>query len=120
MVGVLVVDSAPIINSSHTLSALAQKYVTVPEVLKELKDKATRDALEKLPFQLETKSPSEEAILKIVHFSKLTGDYPSLSIVDIKVLALTLQLEWELVGREHLKEDMEKPVVTKILTLGSR
>lgn len=34
----------------------------------------------------------------------MTGDYPSLSITDIKVLALTLQLEWEQVGRDHLRE----------------
>ena len=36
-------------------------------------------------------------------FSKKTGDYPSLSATDIKVIALTYQLEKEKVGTDHLK-----------------
>ena len=41
----------------------------------------------------------------VVQFSKKTGDYASLSLTDIKVLALTLQLEWERVGRDHLRSE---------------
>uniref|UniRef100_A0A8C9Y1F9 NIN1 (RPN12) binding protein 1 homolog n=1 Tax=Sander lucioperca TaxID=283035 RepID=A0A8C9Y1F9_SANLU len=39
--------------------------------------------------------------------SKKTGDYPSLSATDIKVLALTYQLELEHVGYQHLKKEPE-------------
>uniref|UniRef100_A0A8C2KCQ1 NIN1 (RPN12) binding protein 1 homolog n=1 Tax=Cyprinus carpio TaxID=7962 RepID=A0A8C2KCQ1_CYPCA len=41
-------------------------------------------------------------------FSKMTGDYPSLSATDIKVLALTYQLETANVGNEHLKKEPEE------------
>uniref|UniRef100_A0A8C1YN68 NIN1 (RPN12) binding protein 1 homolog n=1 Tax=Cyprinus carpio TaxID=7962 RepID=A0A8C1YN68_CYPCA len=41
-------------------------------------------------------------------FSKMTGDYPSLSATDIKVPALTYQLETENVGTEHLKKEPEE------------
>lgn len=41
--------------------------------------------------------------LTVTEFSKKTGDYPSLSATDIKVIALTYQLEKEKVGSDHLK-----------------
>ena len=41
----------------------------------------------------------------VTEFSKKTGDYPSLSATDIKVLALTYQLELENVGSGHLKKE---------------
>lgn len=39
----------------------------------------------------------------MIEFSKKTGDYPSLSATDLKVIALTYQLEKEFCGTEHLK-----------------
>lgn len=47
----------------------------------------------------------------VTEFSKKTGDYPSLSATDIKVLALTYQLEQEHVGAGHLKKEPEKKVL---------
>ncbi|XP_034721889.1 RNA-binding protein NOB1-like, partial [Etheostoma cragini] len=46
-----------------------------------------------------------EHIRLVTEFSKKTGDYPSLSATDIKVLALTYQLELEHVGAQHLKKE---------------
>lgn len=46
----------------------------------------------------------------MTEFSKKTGDYPSLSATDIKVLALTYQLELEHVGSQHLKKEPEVKV----------
>lgn len=46
----------------------------------------------------------------MTEFSKKTGDYPSLSATDIKVLALTYQLELENVGSQHLREEPEVKV----------
>lgn len=43
----------------------------------------------------------------VTEFSKKTGDYPSLSATDIKVLALTYQLELEHVGSQHLKTEVD-------------
>jgi RNA-binding protein NOB1 len=39
----------------------------------------------------------------VTDFSKKTGDYKSLSAVDIQVIALTFQLEKENVGTNHIK-----------------
>ncbi len=41
----------------------------------------------------------------VVSFSKKTGDFASLSLTDIKVLALALEYEWEMVGKDHLREE---------------
>lgn len=46
----------------------------------------------------------------VTEFSKKTGDYLSLSATDIKVLALTYQLELEHVGSQHLKKEPEVKV----------
>lgn len=48
----------------------------------------------------------------VTDFSKKTGDYASLSAVDLKVLALTYRFERELVGLDHIKsEPTTKPTV---------
>lgn len=49
-------------------------------------------------------------LVSVTEFSKKTGDYPSLSATDIKVLALTYQLELEHVGSQHLKKEPEVKV----------
>lgn len=51
----------------------------------------------------------------VTEVSRRTGDYPSLSATDIKLLALTYQLELEHVGSEHLKTE---PAVTVRKRLG--
>lgn len=43
----------------------------------------------------------------VTEFSKKTGDYSSLSATDIKVIALTYQLEKEKVGSDHLRSAPE-------------
>jgi RNA-binding protein NOB1 len=49
----------------------------------------------------------------VTEFSKKTGDYPSLSATDIKVMALAYQLEKEGVGTDHLKKE---PQVNRSVT----
>lgn len=63
-----------------------------------------------LPYDLIVKDVFPENVKVITEFSKKTGDYPSLSATDIKVMALTYQLEKELVGIEHLRTE---PIVRK-------
>uniref|UniRef100_A0A3B5LPF0 Uncharacterized protein n=1 Tax=Xiphophorus couchianus TaxID=32473 RepID=A0A3B5LPF0_9TELE len=46
----------------------------------------------------------------VTEFSKKTGDYPSLSATDIKVLALTYQLQLEHVGSQNLKAEPDLKV----------
>lgn len=49
-------------------------------------------------------------ISSVSEFSKKTGDFPSLSAVDLKVMALTYQLEKEYCNIEHIKKEPEKKV----------
>lgn len=55
--------------------------------------------------------PSVVCLCSVTEFSKKTGDYPSLSATDIKVLALTYQLELEQVGSHHLRKEPEVKVL---------
>lgn len=51
-------------------------------------------------------------IFIVTEFAKKTGDYTSLSATDIKVIALTYQLEKEKIGTDHLRS---KPMVAQTL-----
>jgi RNA-binding protein NOB1 len=101
----LVVDTAPIIKSLHSLPALAERLITVPDVLLEIKDQKTKQELQAFTKPMETKIPSPEAIKLVLKVSKESGDSTSLSITDVRVIALALQLEWES-GRDK-KADMQ-------------
>jgi len=51
--------------------------------------------------------------ITVTEFSKKTGDYPSLSATDIKIMALAYQLEKEKVGTDHLKNE---PQLNRLVT----
>lgn len=67
-----------------------------------------------LPYDLVVKEAFPENVQAITNFAKKTGDYPSLSATDIKVMALTYQLEKEKVGTGHLRTEpvIQKAIVT--------
>lgn len=90
----LVVDSGAIIKHSafSTLHNAAETYYTVPAVLDEIRDAKAREHLDNLPFELQTRVPTAEAVKAMSDFSRLTGDYRSLSSVDMQVLALLYDL----------------------------
>ncbi|KAM3877258.1 RNA-binding protein NOB1 [Diretmus argenteus] len=92
------------------LQDIGKNIYTLKDVVDEIRDKATRRSLAVLPYQLNFKEPQPEYIRLVTEFSKKTGDYPSLSATDIKVLALTYQLEREHVGAEHLRKEPEVKV----------
>nr|XP_008120286.2 PREDICTED: RNA-binding protein NOB1 [Anolis carolinensis] len=92
------------------LQDFGQSVYTVREVVAEIRDKETKRRLAVLPYQLHFKQPFPEYIRLVTEFSKKTGDYPSLSATDLKVLALTYQLEAENVGVAHLKTEPEQKV----------
>lgn len=58
-----------------------------------------------LPYDLIIKDVFPENVKIVTDFAKKTGDYSSLSATDIKVMALTYQLEKELVGISHINEE---------------
>lgn len=70
-----------------------------------------------LPYDLIIKTVFPENVSVVTEFSKKTGDYPSLSANDIKVMALTYQLEKELVGTGHLRTE---PIVRKEVNIYSK
>lgn len=91
---------------------IGKNIYTIREVVREIRDKATRRRLAVLPYELRFKEPFPEYVRLVTEFSKKTGDYPSLSATDIQVLALTYQLEAEFVGVSHLKKEPEKVKVS--------
>ncbi|XP_005447836.1 RNA-binding protein NOB1 isoform X2 [Oreochromis niloticus] len=92
------------------LQEIGRNIYTLKDVVEEIRDKPTRRSLAFLPYQLHFKEPHPEHIRHVTEFSKKTGDYPSLSATDIKVLALTYQLELENVGSQHLRKEPEVKV----------
>ncbi|XP_005093274.2 RNA-binding protein NOB1 [Aplysia californica] len=108
----VVADAGAFIRNAP-LRDIGEKVYTVPEVIAESCDKATRQRLKTLPVELTFKEPSSEAVLFVTSFSKKTGDYGSLSAVDLKVLALTYDLERQFNGTNHIrKEPLKKPEYT--------
>ncbi|KAM3624694.1 uncharacterized protein V6R79_000308 [Siganus canaliculatus] len=92
------------------LQDIGRNIYTLKDVVDEIRDRPTRRSLAFLPYQLHFKEPRPELVKLVSDFSKKTGDYPSLSATDIKVLALTYQLELEHVGSQHLKKEPEVKV----------
>ncbi|XP_043072768.1 RNA-binding protein NOB1 [Puntigrus tetrazona] len=92
------------------LQEIGKNIYTLKDVVEEIRDKPTKRSLAFLPYKLNFKEPFPEHVRFVTEFAKKTGDYPSLSATDIKVLALTYQLEIENVGTEHLKTEPEKKV----------
>eukprot|EP00252_Welwitschia_mirabilis_P024946 TRINITY_DN7622_c0_g1_i1.p1 TRINITY_DN7622_c0_g1~~TRINITY_DN7622_c0_g1_i1.p1 ORF type:complete len:582 (-),score=94.53 TRINITY_DN7622_c0_g1_i1:121-1866(-) len=100
---VIVVDSSAFIDGGERIARSADKLVTVPEVLKEMKDSVTRRRMCFLPSDIQAIEPSDEALQKVLSFARATGDLHSLSSVDLKVLALTYTLEVQAHGTAHLR-----------------
>ncbi|MCO5609858.1 hypothetical protein L7F22_064090 [Adiantum nelumboides] len=94
-ISVAVIDANALISfdSSARLLALAccssssqsTRFVTVKEVLEEVRAPASQFHLDALPCSLDCIDPSEEALQKVIKFARATGDLASLSDVDLKV-----------------------------------
>jgi len=106
----VVLDSGAIIKGGR-IERLGNKFWTIQEVLGEVRDSNARMVLDTLPFELEVISVDPEALAFVTKFSKLTGDFQRLSNVDLKVMALTYQLEKRFNGVEHLND---KPRPAKV------
>ena len=80
------------------------KYYTIPEVVAEIKDEASKRLLETFPYHLEQqRQVSAAAIQAVCDFSKKTGDFHYLSKVDLKVLAVAYMLHVEQHGSDTLR-----------------
>lgn len=65
-----------------------------------------------LPYDLQVREPRSDVVKHCVEFAKKTGDYASLSGIDIKVIALTYELEADTVGTEHIRKE---PVMAQVI-----
>ncbi|XP_044743917.1 RNA-binding protein NOB1 [Chrysoperla carnea] len=105
----LIVDTTAFIKNAP-LQEIAENIITAQEVINEVTNKRQLKRLVVLPYDLAVKEIYAENIHFVTEFSKKTGDYRSLSSTDIKIIALTYQLEKQLVGIKHLRQE---PVQTK-------
>ncbi|KAJ6821884.1 RNA-binding protein NOB1 [Iris pallida] len=102
-VSVAVVDANAII-SGDKIAGAADKFVTVGEVLEEVRDPVSRQRMAFLPLSVDTMEPDPESLKKVVKFARETGDLQTLSDVDLKLIALTYMLESQIHGTSHLRD----------------
>lgn len=109
----LVVDTAGFINKVP-LQDFGTNIYTIKEVVHEVTSKRQKVDLSVLPYILNIETVFPEYVQFVIDFSKRTGDYPSLSATDIKVIALAYQIHKEKYGIDGLKTVPEaKSVVLK-------
>eukprot|EP00762_Andalucia_godoyi_P007644 ANDGO_07888.mRNA.1 20S-pre-rRNA D-site endonuclease nob1 len=105
----LVLDSGAFFRDMGPVVRLANRFLTVPEVVAEIRDEATRLRIAAFPYQIELREPSDASLEAIVDFAKLTGDIATLSKTDLRVLALVHTIECELNGGKHIRKEPKKP-----------
>ncbi|KYN43059.1 RNA-binding protein NOB1 [Trachymyrmex septentrionalis] len=99
----LIVDTSAFIKNA-ALQDIGVNILTEQAVINEITNKRQLRKLIVLPYDLKVQEVFTENIKFVTEFSKKSGDYTSLSATDLKVIALTYQLEKEKVGSAHLKE----------------
>ncbi|TVY34527.1 20S-pre-rRNA D-site endonuclease [Lachnellula occidentalis] len=95
----LVLDAGPIIKNDPSVSTFlsqAEILYTIPAVIDEIRDPATRSRVETTlkPF-IQLRSPRPESVKIITDFARRTGDLEVLSRPDIHLMALAYELECE-------------------------
>ncbi|CAN4077376.1 unnamed protein product [Withania somnifera] len=110
-IAVAVIDANAVIQGGDKLNHSADRFVSVPEVLSEIRDPNSRHSLNFLPFSVDTMEPSPDSLKKVISFARATGDLQTLSDVDLKLIALTYTLEAQFHGTQHLR-DCPPPIHT--------
>ena len=109
----LVIDTSALIQNVP-LQNFTDEVYTIQEVVTEVRDKATRNRLRTVPYKFIFREPSAECYTLVKNASIKCGDYNNLSVVDLKVLALAVQMAKEagMTVREDLDEVKEAKVIT--------
>ena len=106
----LILDSGAFISgASLTTYGPSCVYLTPTQVPLELRDESSLHRYRTFPFPILTRQPSADAVAAVTRFAQLTGDATSLSVTDLLVLALAWQVEREVNGTTHLK-DQPSPI----------
>ncbi|KAG6817854.1 hypothetical protein H0H87_001686 [Tephrocybe sp. NHM501043] len=116
----LVLDAGPLLSLSP-LRGLAETYITVPQVLAELKDKRAREHFEQLGLlsgvNVKVQSPDAASLAHVIQWAKKTGDYSVLSHPDLCVLALTYALHEEAKKPTETEKTSDAPAVEEISSI---
>ena len=101
----LILDTGAFISGA-TLTSYGPScvYLTPVQVTQELRDEASLHRFRTFPYPIVTRQPSAEAVQAVTAFAQLTGDYATLSVTDVLVLALVWQVEKEVNGAQFVKE----------------
>jgi len=105
---ILVVDSNAFIKQIR-FETIGEKFYTVPQVLSEVRDAKAREFMRSFPFEIIEREPTPTALKEVAAFARKTGDYPFLSAVDLRILALVYTLESEVKGTAHLRKQPVNP-----------
>jgi len=100
----LVADSVAFLKAVN-LERIGKNIYTVADVVSEIRDSDTKQRLQVLPYELHLRPPSVESLQFVTNFAKKTGDYASLSKVDLLVIALTYELAVEHLGKESIETE---------------
>lgn len=112
----LIVDTTAFIKNEQ-LQNVAENMMTVQGVVDEIKNDKQLARLVVLPYNLKIREPFPENLKFVTEFAKKTGDYATLSLTDLTVMALTYELEKQEVGVDHLRTE---PIVAKTVFSSSK
>uniref|UniRef100_A0A336LWY3 RNA-binding protein NOB1 n=1 Tax=Culicoides sonorensis TaxID=179676 RepID=A0A336LWY3_CULSO len=107
----LIVDTTAFIKNEQ-LQNVAENMLTVQGVVDEIKNDKQLSRLCVLPYNLKIREPFPENLKFVSDFAKKTGDYATLSLTDLTVMALTYELEKQEVGVDHLRSE---PIMAKTI-----
>jgi len=113
----LVVDSSALIQNIK-IEEYGDEIYTIREVVSEVRDKATRVRLQTVPYQFIFREPTQECYKIVKEASLKIGDYNNLSVVDLRILALTVQMAKEAGMEPRPLDDVSEPAVTTGGTAG--
>jgi RNA-binding protein NOB1 len=88
--GLLVLDANAFIKGMDNLLSVADCLVTISQVVNEIRDRAARNILDRLPLKLHVLEPSKESIKDVMDMAAKTGDDGTMSRTDIRLCALAL------------------------------
>ncbi|XP_063698965.1 RNA-binding protein NOB1 [Culicoides brevitarsis] len=112
----LVVDTSAFIKNEQ-LQNVAENMFTVQGVMDEIKNDKQLSRLAVLPYNLKVREPFPENLKFVQEFAKKTGDYATLSLTDLTVMALTYELEKQENGTDHLRTE---PIMAKTVFSSSK
>jgi len=104
----LVVDTSGFVLNKP-LWEYGEELLSIQEVFDEIKDVELKNYVLAFPVKVNFTVPKPESINFVAEFSKKTGDFYALSSTDVKVIALTYELEVAANGDSHLRKQPERP-----------